>query len=55
MRFATTLALIITTTVICLLVIQPRIARWERANAYPYGRMCDPNIFNAYHSTCPAR
>jgi hypothetical protein len=35
-----------------LLIGVPTIDRWERANAYPYGRMCDPNLFNFYQSSC---
>lgn len=29
-----------------------RVSQWERAHGYPWGRMCDPNIFNFYVSTC---
>lgn len=28
------------------------IHTWEKAHHYPYGRMCDPNLFNLYVSTC---
>lgn len=38
-----------------MLLAVDNISKWERANGYPYGRMCDPNIFNLYHSTCPVR
>jgi len=37
---------------ILLIVVSPAINAWEKANGYPYGRMCDPNIFNLYQSTC---
>lgn len=30
----------------------PAINSWEKANNFPYGRMCDPNIFNGYTSSC---
>jgi hypothetical protein len=37
----------------CILVASiPSIHDWERRNDYPFGRMCDPNIFNGYHSSC---
>lgn len=37
---------------VALMIVSPAINAWEKANGYPYGRMCDPNIFNLYHSTC---
>ena len=38
-----------------LLVGVPMIGQWEKANGFPFGRMCDANIFNLYQSSCPAR
>ena len=38
-----------------LIISASAIARWEKANDYPYGRMCDPNVFNLYTSTCPTK
>lgn len=40
---------------ILLLLAVPAIHAWERRNGYPYGRMCDPNLFNLYTSTCHLR
>lgn len=37
---------------VLLLASTPRIQAWERANGYPYGRMCQ-SIFTAYVDTCP--
>lgn len=37
---------------VALIVAAPHISAWEKQNGYPYGRMCDPNIFNLYTSTC---
>lgn len=51
MRYVVTLGLMLAITV-CLLALTPAIHKWERDNGYPYGRMCDPNIFNLYTSTC---
>ena len=34
-----------------LSVAVPRINAWEKANAYPYGKMCN-SIFTGYADTC---
>jgi hypothetical protein len=54
MKVAGTLIGLIFVT-ITLLMASAEIGAWEKQNGYPYGRMCDPNIFNLYHSTCPVR
>lgn len=35
-----------------LLLVVGQVNAWEKSHGYPYGRMCDANIFNLYQSTC---
>lgn len=56
MRLSIAIALVVLGHIgIGLIVAAPHISAWEKANGYPYGRMCDPNIFNLYTSTCNKR
>lgn len=32
----------------------PPIARWERANGFPFGQMCN-SVFTGFVDTCPHR
>jgi hypothetical protein len=48
-------ALVALTLLVCTLAVLftaiPHIHAWEKANAYPYGKMCN-SIFTAYVDTC---
>lgn len=44
------LALILSTAIVALVNV-PRIQAWEKANGYPFGRMCH-SIFTGYADTC---
>lgn len=47
--------LIITVSFLCctvaLFVVSANVHAWEKANAYPYGHMCN-SIFTGYVNTC---
>lgn len=48
----TMLLLVILALACGLLANIHHIHAWEKANGYPFGRMCDPNFFNIYTDTC---
>lgn len=36
-----------------LIVLTPTATQWEKANGYPFGRMCY-SLFTGWQDTCPA-